>query len=75
MWIERVPTEVNVADDPSRRVASRTRWHIALYSVSCAREDYALLTRLGASRVEAKLDDVFLAPKAWESLSMAGSSA
>ena len=36
-----------------------------------AREDYKLLERIGARRVEAKLDDLFLDPGAWTSLSVA----
>ena len=46
LWIERVPTDSNIADLPSR-------------------EDYGLLGRMGARRVEPCLDDAFLHPDAW----------
>ena len=66
MWVERVPTEVNLADDPSR-------WEHHHLCASCdqcmtRREDYRLLNALKprqAERVEALLDDEFMSPVAW----------
>ena len=37
-----------------------------------AREDYTLLHEIGAKRLEAKLDDVFLNPREWRNVSAAG---
>ena len=53
LWIERVPTDSNIADLPSR-------------------EDYGLLGRMGAKRVEPCLDDAFLHPDAWANLTING---
>ena len=36
------------------------------------RESYSLLRKLGIERVPAKLDDCFLRPDCWESLSALG---
>ena len=54
VWVMRVPTKDNIADDPSR-------------------EDYELLWRIGAARVEAMLEDVFLQAQTWQALSLCGS--
>ena len=40
--------------------------------LALAREDYRLLHKIGAIRHEATLDDVFLNPGTWNSISAAG---
>lgn len=53
LWVERVPSESNIADLPSR-------------------EEYGLLTKMAAQRVEPYLDDAFVHPSAWANLSLNG---
>lgn len=61
VWIERVPTAVNVADDPSR-CACDVRVVVSLTSYSMCREQYGILDFLGAERVDAKLSECYLTP-------------
>ena len=69
-WIERAPTDDNIADDPTRRVFQSINrpWHARLCG---ARGRYTLLHSIEAQPVEAMLDDLFIDPSAWESLSLA----
>ena len=53
VWVERVPTEDNIADHPSR-------------------EEYALLRKIGAKRLEPRLDSMFDNAQTWEALSIQG---
>jgi len=72
-WIERVPTDDNIADDPSRLVLSILKCQHVLPS-HLSREEYSLLHRMNAKQVEATLDEVFVDPRAWESVSIAPKS-
>ena len=75
VWVERVPTAVNIADDPSR--------HYICINISCVlacyknfmREEYGLLESLGATKITPQLDDVFTYPETWEHISWASSLA
>ena len=72
VWVERVPTAVNIADDPSRCSWS-LMWLLCLHAcrLCVLRGDYFLLENLrGSRRVEAKLDRVFREPQTWESISV-----
>ena len=72
IWVERVPTAVNIADDPSRCLLFLA-WLLSLHAciLFMHREDYFLLESLrGSKRVEAKLDRVFHEPQTWESISV-----
>ena len=67
--MERVPTAVNIADDPSRYVLALTSDRLELLVCiisSRAREDYALLNWLQARQVEAILSHAYIAPS-WAS--------
>lgn len=70
MWINRVASEENIADEPSRQVAavdpSRPYHDYFLH----AREEYSLLRELGAERVDAVIDGVYMNANTWECLSL-----
>ena len=71
VWVERVPTELNIADDPSRSHIEDIS--VLLHLVFCfCREDYRLLgmMRRPALRREAHLDNIYWWPQTWESLSL-----
>ena len=71
-WVERIPTEINIADDPSRS-ERRSLIEVAASDLFlCDREDYSLLAAMKAVRVEAMLDDIFMLPQSWESLAYLG---
>ena len=51
LWVSRVPSKLNIADDPSR-------------------EAYELLGRMQAVKVVPTLHPRFIAPQAWETVSL-----
>ena len=69
-WIERVPTQDNIADLPSRCIlygdASRA------FPLQHAREEYRLLRKMGASKVEPIMEGLFADSSAWAALSIQG---
>ena len=72
-WVERVPTEENIADHPSRSAlvcGSLFAFRLAL--VSPLREEYRLLSLLHAERVRPVLEPMFADAKTWEALSIQG---
>ena len=72
VWIERIPTKMNIADNPSRQIAVTFCWCSFLYlCVHSCREDYKVLEQLGARRVKASLLDVFMESQTWDQLSVA----
>ena len=75
IWIERIPTKENIADDPSRSHTSLVFVSTSLPSNYSVREDYRILNRLGAIRIEPRLFDVFLQSQTWQQLSIAGTRA
>ena len=75
LHVERVPTEVNVADDPSRERSRTPRISRGGLLCSLICDWYGLIEaiarKIPAMRVEPVLDDVFLKTQTWESLSVA----
>ena len=71
-WVERVPTEENIADLPSRLVTVWLRCLCFGLLRGLLREEYRLLLQMGAGRVEAVLDPMFREPQTWEALSVLG---
>ena len=70
VWVERVPTECNIADDPSRERYDLLHELGAVWA-SLLAEVAGSSSHAGFCRkAEAKLDDVFRRPQAWESLSL-----
>ena len=75
VWVERVPTEDNIADHPSRYVALDLPFCETCSFVIClcpCREEYALLRKIGAKRLEPRLDSMFDNAQTWEALSIQG---
>ena len=66
LQVDRVPTEVNVADDPSREDYRCYETERALCSLACAY--HRMLKAMNAVEVEPRLHPVFLSIEAWESL-------
>ena len=67
--IVRVPTDENIADNPSRHAGIAIQLRAA-ETAHNARESYTLLSRIGAKVVEASLDERYLDAKTWEALSL-----
>ena len=70
IFVKRVPTKSNIADDPSRERSALALRRVACFIFTFRR--YCLLRRLKAARVEARLDKVFLESQTWEALSILG---
>ena len=70
MWVSRVSSKENIADDPSRCVAPKNPRLEFVFVSGCHREDYEILHRIKAMRVEPFLDKEFYMAKAWEPLSI-----
>ena len=70
VWIERVPSKDNIADDPSRCWLIVATICICAWERVCFRRDYHLLGQLGIKRVAPLFDPIFLEPLTWESLSV-----
>ena len=72
VWVERVPTKNNIANDPPR--------HMCWVSLVCPlrhgclypREEYRLSRRLHAKWTRPVFDDIFLKSQTWEALSVLG---
>ena len=78
VWLERIPTKENIADDPSRSHSILCICHKNISHTCCLcifREDYRILHRLGATQVQPRLFDVFLESQTWAQLSIARSGA
>ena len=76
MWLERVASKLNIADNPSRYPLENFSHALGLHMFySSFREDYDVLHRLGAKRVEPRLKPVFMHSSTWEQLSVARSTA
>ena len=65
-WIERVPTEANIADSPSRRPAMYAIFIrcVLSWSMRC-RESYSLMETVGAERCAPVMDGSFMDLRKW----------
>jgi len=76
IFVKRVPTKVNVADDPSRERCSHSRVHACIYVLVCAFVRYSLINqiagKIASEKTVPRLDDVFLQAQTWEALSILG---
>ena len=74
VWVERVPTNDNIADNPSRYDCPT--WLCNRVSTSlfaCLfREDYGIMQRIKAKWAVPVLDDLFRQPSTWSGLSLRG---
>ena len=70
IWVSRVPTKENIADNPSRfwfcLFILRASASLSFFD----REEYALLGEWGAKRCDAVLDPCFVEAQTWTALSM-----
>ena len=73
VWIQRVPTKDNISDLPSRWPPFESA-SCGAACVACIahREEYQLMRRIKAERVDPMLDLAFLEAQTWESLSVMG---
>jgi hypothetical protein len=73
MWVTRVASKDNIADDPSRHSWTSVGHEQVCFELCfLCREYYGLLTRMKAVRVPGVLHASFLDPAGWESLSILG---
>ena len=68
VWVDRVPTKENIADNPSRFFKALCFALFACVARFACRESYEILRNLGATRVEGKLAPIYRNVGTWEAL-------